>query len=254
MCGRFFIAQAPERFAEFYGYPERPNFPPRYNVAPTQPVPIVIAESGARHFRLVRWGFWPSWLKDPKTFPLVINARVESILEKATFRGAVRHRRCVFLADGFYEWRREGTGRGAVRTPFAIRRADGAPMALAGLWESWLGADGSEIDTAAIVTTGANGTMAAVHDRMPAILAPEQVAPWLDTRAVDQAEAAALCRPCPDDWLRLDPVSDRVNAVRNDDAALIEPVGRPQPAIPPADRPAAEQPRSSDEDAQGSLF
>ena len=254
MCGRFFIAQAPERFAEFYGYPERPNFPPRYNVAPTQPVPIVIAESGARHFRLVRWGFWPSWLKDPKTFPLVINARVETILEKATFRGAVRHRRCVFLADGFYEWRREGTGRSAVRTPFAIRRADGAPMALAGLWESWLGADGSEIDTAAIVTTGANGTMAAVHDRMPAILAPEQVAPWLDTRAVDQAEAAALCRPCPDEWLRLDPVSDRVNAVRNDDAALIEPVGRPQPAIPPADRPAAEQPRSSDEDAQGSLF
>jgi putative SOS response-associated peptidase YedK len=254
MCGRFFIAQAPERFAEFYGYPERPNFPPRYNVAPTQPVPIVIAEGGARHFRLVRWGFWPSWLKDPKTFPLVINARVETILEKATFRGAVRHRRCVFLADGFYEWRREGTGRGAVRTPFAIRRADGAPMALAGLWESWLGADGSEIDTAAIVTTGANGTMAAVHDRMPAILAPEQVAPWLDTRAVDQAEAAALCRPCPDDWLRLDPVSDRVNAVRNDDAALIEPVGRPQPSTPPADRPAAEQPRSSDEDAQGSLF
>lgn len=254
MCGRFFIAQAPEVFAEVFGYPERPNFPPRYNVAPTQPVAVVTARDGARHFRLVRWGFWPSWLKDPKTFPLVINARAETILEKPTFRGAVRHRRCVFLADGFYEWRREGTGRGATRTPFAIRRADGAPMALAGLWESWLGADGSEIDTAAIVTTGANGTMAAIHDRMPAILAPEQVAPWLDTGGVDQGTAAALCRPCPDDWLRLDPVSGRVNAVRNDDADLIAPVGRPQPAASKPDAPPAEQPRSSDEDAQGALF
>ncbi|WP_375466268.1 SOS response-associated peptidase [uncultured Methylobacterium sp.] len=253
MCGRFFIAQAPEVFAAFYGYPERPNFPPRYNVAPTQPVPVVIAQGGERQFRLVRWGFWPGWLKDPKTFPLVINARVETILEKPTFRGAVRHRRCVFLADGFYEWRRAGTGRTATRTPFAIARADGAPMALAGLWESWLGADGSEIDTAAIVTTGANGTMAAVHDRMPAILAPDEVGPWLDAGGVPPGEAAGLCRPCPDAWLRLDPVSDRVNAVRNDDADLIVPLDRPRPTVV-ADAPAAEHPRSSDEDAQGALF
>ncbi|MFD0937640.1 SOS response-associated peptidase, partial [Methylobacterium trifolii] len=188
MCGRFFIAQAPSAFAAFYAYPERPNFPARYNVAPTQPVPVVIAEGGQRHFRLVRWGFWPGWLKDPATFPLVFNARVETVREKPTFRGALRHRRCVFLADGFYEWRREGRGRQAVRTPFMIRRADGAPMALAGLWEPWLGADGSEIDTAAIVTTGANGTLSAVHDRMPAILSPEQVAPWLDARGVEPGE------------------------------------------------------------------
>ena len=254
MCGRFFIAQAPQVFAEFFGYPERPNFPPRYNVAPTQPVPIVFEDGGSRRFRLVRWGFWPSWLKDPKTFPLVINARAETMLEKPTFRGAVRHRRCIFLADGFYEWRREGTGRKAMRTPFAITRADGAPMALAGVWEAWLGADGSEIDTAAIVTTGANGTMAAVHDRMPAILSPTQVAAWLDTRDVDQSEAAALCRPCPDEWLRLEPVSDRVNAVRNDDADLIVPIGRPQPAATQTNIPEAERPLSSDEDAQGDLF
>ncbi len=254
MCGRFFIAQAPEVFAAFYGYPERPNFPARYNVAPTQPVPVVLHEQGGRHFRLVRWGFWPGWLKDPKDFPLIINARVETVLEKATFRGAIRHRRCVFLADGFYEWRREGTGRAATKTPFLIRRADGAPMALAGLWEGWMGADGSEVDTAAIVTTGANGTLAAVHDRMPAILAPDQVERWLDARATDAMEAAALCRPCPDDWLRMEPVSPRVNDARNDDAGLIEPVARPRAGTADPGGPPAEKPRSSDEDAQGRLF
>lgn len=254
MCGRFFIAQAPEVFAEAYGYPERPNFPARYNVAPTQPVPVVLHENGGRHFRLVRWGFWPGWLKDPKGFPLVINARVETVLEKATFRGAIRHRRCVFLADGFYEWRREGTGRAATKTPFLIRRADGAPMALAGLWEAWMGADGSEIDTAAIVTTGANGTLAAIHDRMPAILAPDQVEGWLDARTTDAGGAAALCRPCPDAWLRMDPVSPRVNDARNDDAGLIEPVARPRAGTPDPGGPSASRPRSSDEDGQGSLF
>ncbi|MGV7030766.1 SOS response-associated peptidase [Methylobacterium symbioticum] len=254
MCGRFFIAQAPQVFAEFYAYPERPNFPPRYNVAPTQPVPVVLFEQGGRHFRLMRWGFWPSWLKDPKGFPLIINARVETILDKATFRGAVRHRRCIFLADGFYEWRREGTGRAAKKTPFLIRRADGAPMALAGLWDAWLGADGSELDTAAIVTTGANGTMAAIHDRMPAILSPDQIEPWLDARTTDAASAAALCRPCSDDWLRLDPVSPRVNDARHDDAGLIEPLAQARPGSPEPQAPAEDKPRSSDEDEQGSLF
>ena len=202
----------------------------------------------------MRWGFWPSWLKDPKGFPLIINARAETILEKATFRGAVRHRRCVFLADGFYEWRREGTGRAATKTPFMIRRADGAPMALAGLWDAWLGADGSEVDTAAIVTVGANGTMAAVHDRMPAILAPDQIEPWLDARTTDAASAVALCRPSPDDWLRLDPVSARVNDARNDDPGLIEPVGRPQAGSPERAAPPEDRPRSSDEDGQGRLL
>ncbi|GJE18795.1 SOS response-associated peptidase [Methylobacterium marchantiae] len=253
MCGRFFALQAPEIYRLFYGYPERPNFPARYNVAPTQPVPIVMAERGERHFRLMRWGFLPGWLKDPKGFPLIINARVETVQEKATFRGAIRHRRCVFLADGFYEWRREGTGRNATRTPYMIRRADGAPMALAGLWENWLGADGSEIDTAAIVTTGANGTMAAIHDRMPAILPPEAIEPWLDHLGTEPREAVGLCRPCPDAWLTLDVVSARVNDARNDGPDLVVPVGRPEPE-PVSDTPRERRPLSSDEDAQGTLF
>ncbi|WP_419951479.1 SOS response-associated peptidase [Methylobacterium sp.] len=253
MCGRFLIQQDPNVFRAFYGYAEQPNFPPRYNVAPTQPVPIVLAERGERHFRLVRWGFLPGWLKDPKGFPLIINARVETLLEKATFRGAIRHRRCVFLSDGFYEWRREGTGKTMTRTPYMIRRADAAPMAFAGVWENWLGADGSEIDTAAIVTTGANGTMAAVHDRMPAILSPDAIEPWLDHLGTGPEEAAALCRPCPDEWLTLNPVSARVNDARNEGAGLAVPVGRAGPA-PIANIPPKDRPRSSDEDAQGTLF
>jgi len=254
MCGRYFASQSPEIYRRFYGYAEQPNFPARYNIAPTQPVPVVLQENGRRQFRLVRWGLWPSWLKDPKGFPLVINARVETIQEKPTFRGALRHRRCVFLADGFYEWRREGTGKAAIKTPFMIRRADGAPMVLAGLWENWLGADGSEIDTAAIVTTGANGTMAAVHDRMPAILSPDQVEPWLDTRGIEPAAATALCRPCPEDWLTLDPVSPRVNDARNDGPDLVVPLSQPRGATTPPDTPQEDRPRSSDTDAQGMLF
>ena len=248
MCGRYVISLPPEAYRAFYGYAERPNFPARYNVAPTQPVPIVTADRGQRQFRLVRWGFWPAWLKDPAEFPLVINARVESIAEKPTFRGALRHRRCVFLADGFYEWQREGTGKGARKTPYVIRRADGAPMALAGLWETWAGADGSEVDTAAVVTCGANGTLCAIHERMPAILSPDSVGAWLDTVHVEPREAVGLCRPCPDSWLNLAPVSDRVNSVRNDDDGLVEPVGMPQPAR------GAQAARSSDEDGQGALF
>ncbi|PXW59943.1 SOS response-associated peptidase [Methylobacterium sp. B4] len=248
MCGRFFIGQPPEVYRTSYGYPEQPNFPGRFNVAPTQPVPVVLRESGERHLRLMRWGLWPAWLKDPSDFPVLFNARIETAAEKPAFRGPMRHHRCVFLADGFYEWRREGSGKAAVRTPFAVRRADGAPMALAGLWQPWMGADGSEVDTAAIVTCSANGTLSAIHERMPAILAPEAVEAWLDA-AVDAPEAARLCRPCPDDWLRLDPVSDRVNSVRNDDAGL------PEPAAPA--RPAAASHRSAPvrgAEVQGELF
>lgn len=248
MCGRFFLSGEPDKFRSFYGYAERPNFPPRYNVAPTQPVAVVIVEGGERHFRLMRWGFWPGWLKDPRDFPLVFNARSETIAEKASFKGALRHRRCVFLADGFYEWRRDGEGSRATRTPFAIRRADGEPLALAGLWETWASPDGSEVDTAAIITTSANGTLAAVHERMPVILSPDALTPWLDALAATPAEALKLCRPCPDVWLRLDPVGPRVNDARNDDADLIEPVGR---ATPAPKRDALDPDEGS---AQGDLF
>ncbi|MCE4225792.1 SOS response-associated peptidase [Methylobacterium sp. C25] len=248
MCGRYVIALTPELFRRAYGYVETPNFPARYNVAPTQPVPIVTNDHGTRHFLLVRWGFWPSWLKDPADFPLIFNARVETLAEKPTFRGALRHRRCVFLADGFYEWRREGKGKTAVKTPYLIRHADGGPMALAGLWETWSSPDGSEVDTATIVTCGANGTLSAIHERMPAILSPEAVGDWLDTVGNEPRDVIELCRPCPDEWLTMSEVGDRVNNARNDDAGLVEPVGKPMAAPKPA------EPRRNAGGEQGSLL
>ena len=112
MCGRYVISVDPETYRVEFGFTERPNFPARYNVAPTQPVPIVLEDRGVRHFMLVRWGFLPSWVKDPKDFPLVINARGETLQTKPTFKAALKRRRCIFLADGFYEWRRHGRTRG----------------------------------------------------------------------------------------------------------------------------------------------
>lgn len=248
MCGRFAITLVPEVYAEAYAYEERPNFPPRYNVAPTQPIPIVHAEGPARRFRLVRWGFLPGWVKDPKAFPLVINARGETLLEKPTFRAALKRRRCIVLADGFYEWRREGKAK----APFLIRRTDRGPLHLAGLWETYADPAGGEIDTAAIMTTDANGLMSAVHDRMPALLDHAGVVAWLDVDGVDDRAAVRLVRPCPDDWLDLVPVGPRVNAVRNDDPGVQEPVGAPAPRPVETRGPGA--PRSSDEDGQGALF
>ncbi|GGK24295.1 SOS response-associated peptidase [Salinarimonas ramus] len=250
MCGRFVIALTPEVFREAFGYAQTPNFPPRYNVAPTQPVPIVVRENGAPHFKLVRWGFLPGWVKDPKDFPLVINARSETLLEKPTFKAAMKRRRCIFLADGFYEWRREGK----TKAPYLIRMASGGPMPMAGLWETYSDATGGEIDTAAIVTTSANGTLAAIHDRMPAILGEEGVRRWLDVEGTSDAEARALARPCPDAWLTMHPVSPRVNKVANDDPSNVEPLAAEAPAPEGGGTARGAPTRNSDEDGQGRLL
>lgn len=250
MCGRYAITLPPEAFRALFGYPEQPNFPPRYNVAPTQPVPIVHEDREGRHFRLVRWGFLPSWVKDPKEFPLIINARGETLQTKPTFRAALKRRRCIFLADGFYEWRRVGKEK----APFLIRPRDGGPLPLAGLWETYGDPTGGEIDTAAIVTTDANGTLSAIHDRMPVILSREDIATWLDVRTEDEADAMRLVRPCPDEWLEMFPVSTRVNKAENDGPELQAPLAAPEarPAAEPVRK--ASKPLSSDEDEQGRLF
>ncbi|MGO4704663.1 SOS response-associated peptidase [Microvirga sp. 2MCAF38] len=249
MCGRYAITLAPEAYREFFDYREQPNFPARYNVAPTQPVPIVHEEKGQRHFRLVRWGFLPSWTKDPKAFPLVINARGETLLEKPTFKAAMTRRRCIFLVDGFYEWRRVGQDK----QPFLTRMKSREPMPMAGLWETYSDPSGGEIDTAALVTTDANGVMSAVHDRMPVILSRDELKAWLDSDNVDVKTAMRLVRPCPNEWLEMFPVSSRVNKVENDDAGLHESVTE-QEATPAREtgRKTA-KPRAVD-DAQGSLF
>jgi putative SOS response-associated peptidase YedK len=245
MCGRFTLTLPPDVFRRFYGYVEAPNFPPRHNIAPTQPVAVVLEEEGARHFKLMRWGFLPSWVKDPKDFPLVINARRETLTEKATFRNAIRRRRCVFLADHFYEWRREGK----MKLPFAIRMKEGGPMPLAGLWETYTDASGGEIDTAAILTTDANGVLSAIHHRMPVILGGDEIAPWLAPET-PLDDVLALTRPCPEEWLAMYPVSQRVNKVANDDGGLLEEVAGGE-GVAEVARAVAKGERG---DGQGELF
>jgi putative SOS response-associated peptidase YedK len=149
MCGRYLITSSPEAFRRLFGYPEEPGFPPRYNVAPTQPVPIVRMVEGARQFALVRWGLVPPWVKDPRNFSLLVNARAESVNDKPAFRNAMRRRRCLFPADGFYEWKNEGA---AGKRPYCVRPKDRGPIAFAGLWECWIGPNGRNRDRAIITT------------------------------------------------------------------------------------------------------
>ena len=235
MCGRYVITSPPAAIRALFGYPEQPNFPPRYNVAQTQPVPIVRLAEGQRHFALVRWGLIPAWVKDPKGFSLLINARAESVLDKPAFRNAMRRRRCLIPADGFYEWRESG-GR---KQAFFVRRKDGGPFAFAGLYETWTGPNGEELDTAAIVTTNANRTLSVIHDRMPVILPPQAFDLWLDCAKVDAATATALLVPARDDAMEAHQVSPAVNRVANDTAALIA------PCVEPTNEPAAATPSAS---------
>lgn len=202
---------------ELFGYLDEPAFPPRYNIAPSQPVPVVIREGGERRFLLVRWGLVPSWAKEmPQS--LLINARAETVAEKPSFRGAFRHRRALMPADGFYEWKAEGRGP---KQPYFIRRRDGAPFAMAALWEHWMDPHGSELDTCAVVTAEANATLMPIHHRMPVILPEKDWGLWLDPAATEK-ELLALLRPAPDDLLEAIPVSTRINRAANDDPSLIE--------------------------------
>jgi putative SOS response-associated peptidase YedK len=251
MCGRYAITSAPEAIRRLFGYQEQPNFPPRYNVAPTQPVPIVRLAEGKRQFALVRWGLIPSWVKDPKSFSLLINARGESVLEKPAFRNAMRRRRCLFPADGFYEWKREGDRK----TPYYVRAKVGGPMAIAGLWEAWMGPNGEEMETAVIVTTRANRTLAALHDRMPVIIPPDGFDFWLDGAKVDGETASAMIAPARDDLIDVYEVSPAVNRTANDGPELIEPLTDAQRAASPATpaKAIAKAKRKKD-DGQASLF
>jgi putative SOS response-associated peptidase YedK len=248
MCGRYCITSAPEAVRALFRYPEQPNFPPRYNVAPTQPVPIVRIAGGQRQFALVRWGLIPAWVKDPKDFALLINARGESVNDKPAFQNAMKRRRCLFPADGFYEWKTEG-GR---KRPFLARPKAGGPLAFAGLWETWTGPNGEEMETAAIVTTIANAEMGQIHHRAPVIVPPEQFDFWLDTGNVDARTAAELFVPAPDGSMQVFEISPAVNHVANDSADLIV-AADPNAAteVPPA-KPKGR--KRIEDDGQASLF
>jgi putative SOS response-associated peptidase YedK len=253
MCGRYTITSAPEAFRALFRYPEQPNFPPRYNIAPTQPIPIVRLQEGERHFALVRWGLLPSWVKDPKNFALLINARGESVCDKPAFRNAMKRRRCLVPADGFYEWKPVG-GR---KQPYYVRAKSGAPLAFAGLWETWMGPNGEELDTATIVTTRANRLLSAVHDRMPVILAPEAFDLWLDCANVDAVTASALIAPAPEGLLEAYEISTAVNRTANDDARLLQPLtanAAPATPAPQAATKPARAKRAKKDSGEGALF
>ncbi len=234
MCGRYAITLPPEAVRAFFAFAELPNFPPRYNIAPTQQIPVVLAEPHSagfrRHFQLMRWGFLPGFVKDPRTFPLLINARAETLAERPSYRAALKRRRCLVIADAFYEWRKDEAGgprRGALRRPFLIRSVDHGPMGFAGLYETYCDVTGGEIDTALIITTAANALLRQVHDRMPAIVDPKNFAAWLDVDGVDAEKAVALLAPPPDSKLELIEVGPAVNRVANDDESLQKAVGEP---------------------------
>ncbi len=254
MCGRFVIISPPEALRRLFGYAEQPNMPPRHNIAPTQPVPVVIVENGDRHFHLMRWGFMPAWVKDPRKFALLINARSETVREKPAFKNAIRRRRCLIPADGYYEWQVSGSRK----RPYFIHRRDGGPFGFAALAETWIGPNGEELDTVAIVTAAASADLAGLHPRVPVTIAPGDFDRWLDCRADDAEAAMALLTAPQEGEFGWHEVSTRVNHVANDDAQLILPITAEQRAAEepkPTKKVSQRKPEAvAEDDGQGSLF
>jgi len=235
MCGRYELHTHPAALALAFGLAHPPALAARYNIAPMQNVPIVRHNAaGERELVQVRWGFVPRWAKDPAIGARMINARAETIHERPAFRNAFQRHRCLVPADGFYEWRRGPAGK----QPMLIHGADDRPFGMAGLYERWLSPEGEVLDTCTIVTTEANALLRPIHDRMPVIVPPEHYARWLDAAADDVAD---LFDPAGAGDLRVHPVSTRVNAVRNDDASLIEAV---EDAAASAAAAVAEEPQA----------
>ncbi len=222
MCGRYTLIANAEAIRLLFEVPAFDDrlVVPRYNIAPTQPIAIVREGPKGRELAPVRWGLIPNWAKDPNLQTLLINARAEGIAERPAFRGAFRYRRCLVPASGFYEWQAHGKGP---KQPFAVRPLGQELIAFAGVWEDWLGADGSEIDTAAIVTTDASEALRDIHDRMPVVIDAKDFDTWLSPRTHPDA-AAALLKPAQAGLLACTPVSTRVNSANHDDSALLEEV------------------------------
>jgi putative SOS response-associated peptidase YedK len=217
MCGRYELSSHPAAVALAFGLDYPPDIRPRYNIAPMQQVPIVrLGSNGRRQLVQVRWGLVPRFAKDPSIGARMINARGETLASRSAFRNAFARHRCLVPVNGFYEWQATPAGK----QPLHIGMPDGRPFALAGLYERWLSSEGDVLDTCAVVTTAATRSIAGVHDRMPVIVPDAAYARWLDPADTDVADLVHGCT----DPLRIYPVSTRVNAVRNDDAALVEPV------------------------------
>jgi len=227
MCGRFLNKLPAAEIARLFGTKNAlPNYPERYNIAPTDPVLVVRFnhKTGERSLDALRWGLVPHWAKDLKFGVRCINARAETVQTTPAFRDAFLSRRCLIPASGFYEWKKSGTGR----IPYAVVPSDAPLFAFAGLWENWrdrnAGAGAEWIRTCTIVTGAPNDLLAPIHDRMPVILAQDAWAKWLGEEAAEKDALQGLLQPFPAERMKVFSVSTRVNSVKNDDAGLIEPM------------------------------
>ena len=220
MCGRFTLTSNLDELQGRFGFlSEFTDHEPRYNIAPTQPV-LTVTNDGRRRGELMRWGLVPFWAKDLKVGTRMINAVGETASAKPAFRAAFKKRRCLVLANGFYEWRKEGK----LKIPTYIYPRNGDPMAFAGLWETWQSPEGQVIRSCTIITTVANPFIQPVHHRMPVILSGETQALWLDPLTEDREILEPLLIPAPADLLTSHPVSDTVNSARNPGPGCILPL------------------------------
>jgi len=216
LCGRYSLTTPLEGVERLFAFDTRPNLAPRYNIAPTQPVPVLRdGPAGRRELVLVRWGLVPSWAKEVSGGAPLINARAETVAEKPSFRNAFKRRRCLIPADGFYEWKAMPNGS---KQPYRIAMPGNVVFAFAGIWEHWQTAEGSELESCAIVTVAANPQLHEIHHRMPVILPPDEHDTWL---SAEPGEAAALMRPYGGSLVAY-PVRRAVNNIRNDGPSLWE--------------------------------
>jgi putative SOS response-associated peptidase YedK len=226
MCGRFTLTTAAEVVAGTVGLSDKPELTPRFNIAPSQRVLVVRARDRAtREGVSLKWGLVPPWAKDPSIGNRLINARGETVAEKPSFRDAFRRRRCLVIADGFYEWRASAS-KGTAKQPFWIHAADERPIAFAGLWESWQRAGAEVLETCAIITTSANSLMEPIHARMPVILNSADHQRWLDplrTGGPAIGELVSLLKPSPSEELQARAVDTYVNSPAHDGPACIAP-------------------------------
>lgn len=218
MCGRFGLEVYWSELFDYFNliHPKtlEPEMPPRYNIAPTQPILMIgNGEDGRRTGQLVRWGLVPQWVKDPKEFTLLINARAETAIEKPSFRTAMRHRRMIVPASGFYEWKRFGKGQKS--QPYWVRPKGGGIVAFGALMETWSDATGSEVDTGCIISTDTNASFAEIHHRLPMVVHPKDFDRWLDCKTQEPSDVLDLMQPVNDDYFECIPISDAVNKVAN---------------------------------------
>jgi putative SOS response-associated peptidase YedK len=223
MCGRYRLSRRKQIIEEYFDtQPWDDDWNPRYNIAPTQPVPVIRQhpKEPVRQLSLMRWGLVPSWAKDTSGAARMINARSETAHTLPTFREAMKLRRCLVPADAFYEWQR----RGSAKQPFCFEVGDGEPFAFAGLWELWRDPSGQWVKSCSILTITPNAVTSTVHDRMPVILNRESYDLWLDPGMQNVAAISELLKPFDARLMRSFPVSARVNSVRNDDQECSQPV------------------------------